>query len=119
MRKGFWTLAVCTLLVSCSEETAPLSRATMADVLRDIHLAEAWSGMTGPDSLRAPASRRNLDTLARDYHQIFKKHGVTQAQFSDAYSWYKARPMELDSVYTRVMPMLTEIEVKAATGSEQ
>jgi hypothetical protein len=89
----------------------------MAEVLRDIHLAEAWAGMAGPDSLRAPASRRNLDTLARDYHRIFKKHGLSRDQFSEAYTWYKARPEELDSVYARVLPMLNEMEAKAATAN--
>ena len=118
MRRLLGALAVALLIGSCGDGNAPVPRAKMAEVLRDIHLAEAWSGMTGPDSLRAPASRRNLDTLAQDYHRIFGKHGLTQAQFTEAYTWYKARPAELDSVYARVLPMMNELEAKAATAGE-
>lgn len=116
MRRILRTLTASLLLAACTTAEAPLPRARMAEVLRDIHLAEAWAGIVGPDSLRTPASRRNLDTLACDYHRIFKKHNISQTQFSEAYAWYKARPGELDSVYARVLPMLNEMEAKAASS---
>lgn len=113
------TLAGSVALWSCSSDDAPVSRAQMADVLRDIHLAEAWAGLAGPDSLRSPSSRRNLDSLATYYSAILAKYKLSQQQFSSAYAWYKAHPTELDSVYARVLPMLNELEAKTAGGSQQ
>ncbi len=111
------TLAAIFTLSSCAGEDAPVPRGQMAEVLRDIHLAEAWAGLAGPDSLRSPASRRNLDSLATYYRAILARHKLSQQQFSDAYLWYKAHPTELDSVYARVLPMLNELEAKSAGGS--
>lgn len=120
MRRPLHCLLLATSLAmwSCAGDEAPLPRATMAEVLRDIHLAESWSGIAGPDSLRSTASRRNLDSLASYYGAIFAKHGLTQKEFSDAYAWYKAHPTDLDSVYARVLPMLNEMEAEAAAGAK-
>lgn len=106
-------------LSSCSSDTAPVPRAQMAVVLRDIHLAEAWAGLAGPDSLRSPASRRNLDSLSTYYSVILARHKLSQQEFSAAYAWYKAHPTELDSVYARVLPMLNELEAKSAGGAQR
>jgi hypothetical protein len=111
-------LAAILAMWSCTGDDAPLPRSKMAEVLRDVHLAESWAGIAGPDSLRSTASRRNLDSLATYYHSIFAKHGLTQQEFSTAYTWYKAHPTDLDSVYARVLPMLNELEAKAATGAK-
>lgn len=116
MQRLFLAAAASLILLSCNRDPAPIPRAKMAEVVRDVHLAEAWASIAGPDSLRSVVTRRNLDSLALYYRQIFRRHGVTLQDFSEAYAWYKARPGELDSVYTRVLPMLNELEAKAAAA---
>ena len=116
MRRLVLLGGIVAILASCSEDTAPVPRAKMAKVLRDIHIAEAWSTMAGPDSLRNSSTRRNIDSLAAYYQAILARHELTLDGFSEAYEWYKIHPLELDSVYARVVPMLSELEAKSATG---
>src|SRR4051812_25728382 len=81
-----------------------LSPEEMAPLLADLHLADAYSSILH-DSTRAVVGK-NYDSLAVWTKSILAKHHVTQKEFSQSMDWYRDRPVELDSLYMRVIPLL-------------
>jgi len=97
---------------SCQEEaTSHLPAQKMEEILLDIHLAEAYSTMVPKDST-VRITDKNLDSLAVFYKKVFDNHQITQQQFLSSMKWYKEHPVELDSIYTRMIPRISEIEGK-------
>jgi hypothetical protein len=81
--------------ISCKESSGmAMSEEKLAQLLSDLHMAEAYvEGET--ESIR--------DSLAKKYTvQIFKKHGVTEAQFDTTMGWLARRPKLLEMVYKKV-----------------
>jgi hypothetical protein len=81
-----------------------LSPEEMAPILADLHLADAYSSMVH-DSMRAVIGK-NYDSLAIWTKSILAKHHITQKEFNESMDWYRDRPVELDSLYMRVVPLL-------------
>jgi hypothetical protein len=44
------------------------------------------------------------------YKQVFDKHGVSQDDFEDTFSWWMKRPEEMLEVYNEVIDQLTKLE---------
>ncbi|MEY4936589.1 MAG: hypothetical protein RIS64_2948 [Bacteroidota bacterium] len=71
-----------------------MSEEKLATLLSDLHIAEAYV-----ESEAEPVR----DSLAKRYTaQIFKKHGVTEAQFDTTMGWLARRPKLLELVYKKV-----------------
>ncbi|MEO6830556.1 MAG: DUF4296 domain-containing protein [Chitinophagaceae bacterium] len=98
------------LLFSCKKPTEHLPPSTMAPVLAELHIADAYSTMlhdsTGKNALK------NYDSLARWTAEIFNRHHVTMEGFNKSMDWYRDRPLELDSLFAKVIPILDTMKSK-------
>lgn len=97
-------LAACQQIMQ--EEHLP--RATMQNVLMDLHLAEVYSTLAGRDSLHTGGAK-NLDSLAVYYNEVFAHHKINKDEFVKSISWYRSHPDELDSAYARMIPAMEKI----------
>lgn len=84
----------------------------MAGILLDIHLAESYSQGLG-DSM-TNKFEKNYDTLPSFYTSILKHHDVSFEDFNEAMDWYKQRPVNIDTLYGKVINQLNEL--KAVKG---
>ena len=103
-----------TFLISCSHKSDSIPskiipKDKMADVLVDVHLAEASADNHG---LSAP--QVNM-MMAAKYDSLFKKHEITFAQFKSSYDYYLAHPDVLSEIYSEVVNKLTTMESKATS----
>jgi hypothetical protein len=89
---------------ACRGKNSHLSPEELAPVLADLHIADAYSGMLR-DTVH-PVLGKNYDSLAVWTKSILAKHKLTQEEFSRSMDWYRDRPLELDSLYARVVPIL-------------
>ena len=55
---------------------------------------------------------KNTDSLAGFYITIFKHYNITPEEFATSLEWYKAHPEELDSMYNKMLPVATRMQVK-------
>ena len=94
--------------ISCNNQPAHLSPEQMKDVLLDMHLAESYSTIAGPDSVRKLG--KNEDSLTKFYTVILHHHGVTTAQFIQSMDWYRDRPEQLDSIYSKMISVLNKMQ---------
>lgn len=105
MRRGFlFSCLALSLLSACRREVPHMSPEKMAPILADLHIADAYSGMLR-DSLNRNREK-NYDSLARWTSRIFARHGITMQEFNKSMDWYRDRPLELDSLYASVIPIL-------------
>jgi Domain of unknown function (DUF4296) len=81
---------------------------TMARVLLDVHLAEAYSTLS-KDSLHRHGEK-NLDSLANYYKDVFHHYDITENQFNANIQWYKEHPEDFDSVYARMIADISKLD---------
>ena len=98
------SFAVC-LLISCKHDKPPIDPKKMEAILYDVQTAEVYSTMAGKDSVK-DFGQKNEDSLAAYYAAIFKHYNISVASFKTAVEWYRARPSELDSIYSKLLPKL-------------
>jgi hypothetical protein len=89
---------------SCKHKGDHLPPEELAPILADLHLADAYSGMLHDAS--HPTAGKNYDSLALWTKSILAKYHVTQEEFTKSMDWYRDRPIELDSLYAKVIPIL-------------
>ncbi|MEI8280759.1 MAG: DUF4296 domain-containing protein [Bacteroidota bacterium] len=108
MKKYILLLLVVLSTTACKhkKETPPIAPALMQQMIRDIHLAEAYC-MSIPDSTH---SGKNKDSLARFYKEIFAHYKISEQDFDKGLEWYRLHPDDFDSVYGRVITDLGKIE---------
>ena len=82
----------------------------MADILVDVHMAEASADNRGLNSPQI-----NL-LMAAKYDSLFQKHKTTFAQFKSSYEYYLVHPDELSEIYSQVITKLTTLESKINAG---
>jgi hypothetical protein len=111
MKLPFIFLALSlTVFGSCSHrEQQHLSPEKMEQIMLDINLAEAYSTIVKPDTVK-PRQERNLDSLAVFYQSVLKHHGITKEDFEQSLEWYKHNPEQLDSVYADMIPQMSKLE---------
>ncbi|MBS1588481.1 MAG: DUF4296 domain-containing protein [Bacteroidetes bacterium] len=111
-RQSLFVIILIILLGACKEkEVGHLSPAQMQGLLLDIHLAESYSMSLRPDSNhRSP--EKNMDSLAVFYQSIFHKHHISDTEYRASLHWYREHPELLDSVYTNMIPTLTQMGAK-------
>ena len=110
MKKLF--LAFCSVaLLGCSEEKAKLPAdllppAKITSILADIHIAESRVELmrVSPDTANVVFKRLQKD--------IFKKHKVSEAEFTKTYNYYLDNIGALDKVYEGLVDTLTMREVR-------
>lgn len=93
------TLAAC--LTACINERPShiMTQSKMERILYDYHLAQAM------------AQREQGDVEARQYEYVqavFRKHGVTEAEFDTSMVWYMGRAEILHPMYVRVNERLEQ-----------
>lgn len=106
-----YTLYLVFLLCSCGQETEKipsdiLSKEKMAQVITDIHIAEAETHLlTFPDS----SSNEKISFL-----KIFEKHHITKEQYETSLSFYIDHPEMLNEIYQKVLNELSKMQGKAS-----
>jgi len=97
---------------SCKQakEKPPVDERKMTQILLDIHLAESYSQGLG-DSMKNKFEK-NYDTLPSFYTSILKHHSVSFEDFNEAMEWYKQRPVDIDTLYSKVINELNELKAK-------
>lgn len=82
--------------VSCNGHgSAPISKDDMISLLVDVHIAE--STMRRQQAIPITLIEKN-----RYYKSVLDKHGVTEAEFDSAVSWYGRNTEEFQEVYKAV-----------------
>ncbi|MDP4239085.1 MAG: DUF4296 domain-containing protein [Bacteroidota bacterium] len=103
-------LGCMLLLSSCNgRPDGVLSQRKMANVLTEMHKTDATmneSGLTGS----------HYNTKAPYYKYIFKKYGITQAQFDSSLVWYTKNPREFSDIYDKVLANLTSLQKDIKNG---
>lgn len=95
MRRCCVLLLMLVSLVSCQVKRPDtvLSDAKMADVLYDYHIAKALG-----EELPYNESYKKVLYI----ESVFRKHGVTQAEFDSSMVWFSRNPEALTKVYSSV-----------------
>jgi hypothetical protein len=89
---------------------APIDVPQMKAILRDVHLAEAYSGLLAADTIYHQYGSKNIDSLAYFYKEILDKHQVSIGLFDSALKWYSLHPMQFDSAYTHLLPIYDSLK---------
>ncbi|RDC62615.1 DUF4296 domain-containing protein [Adhaeribacter pallidiroseus] len=105
MKSIFLILTLLTL-VCCSPAGEPkpanlLSEDQMTRIMMDVHLAEAQVENAGLPLDSGEAVFRKMQ------QQIFKKHGVKEADFNTSYQYYLRNLNGLDKIYEKIIDSLT------------
>lgn len=114
LRITLWLIVLSALLVliaSCeSRPKGVLSKGEMRSVLYDYHLAQ---GMI--ESLPPGQSLRGNTYL----DAVFKKHGITVAEFDSSMVWYNAHAKDLKDIYSDLKKQLSarNEEIELITGN--
>ena len=106
-----YILGVSWCFLACDSEEKPpsdlLSEDKMADILADIHVAEARV---------TTMQLRSLDSsvlvFERMQEQIWKKHDVDTSLYRKSYTFYTSNPTYLTEIYDKVEQRLEEREKK-------
>ena len=98
------------MLSSCKKASEHLPPSTMAPILAELHIADAYStalhDSTGKNALK------NYDSLALWTAGIFARHHITMESFNKSMDWYRDRPQQLDSLFASVLPILEKMKTK-------
>lgn len=108
-------LALPFALLSCHlslspKEDPPIEPKKMEQILLDLHMAEVYSSLTH-DSVQL-VSVKNMDSLAAYHTDILAHHNISQQEFGDVVQWYREHAPQLDSLYARILPRLSEMEMR-------
>ena len=102
------------LVFSCKQRSDysgdHLSKEVMQKVLQDVNFAEAYS-ISVKDSLHKAGSK-NVDSLTAFYSRIFAHYKITEQEFNNSMEWYKNHPEELDTVYSRIIPVVNKLQAQ-------
>ena len=111
------------LLLSCgSPEEKPvvipndvLPKEKMAQIISDIHIAEAEASMGAlPDS--ASTARIAIGT---SFQKIFEKNKITKAQYDTSLVFYIEHPELLDTIYGQVLNELSKMQAGTSKINKQ
>lgn len=98
-------------LTSCSNRPDDvLSGSEMSDFLTDLHVLEAT--LTHKGMQIDPNDNRPVYY----YNALFKKHGITKAQFDSSLVWYAKNPKQYERVYAQVIQNLDQMKKDVQAG---
>lgn len=92
----FGFLALAYLFASCHDEIDHVSMGTMEDILYEFHLAQ-----NTPEQYNENYDKRQFDKNVY-INAIFKKYGITRAEFDSSMVYYFRHSDELQTIYERV-----------------
>ena len=95
------------LLLACAAPkteipTDILSETTFANILKEVHLAEAAFELNKTKNMENAKG-----ALANSYQSIYKKHSIDEADFNNTLSYYATHPEKLEVIYTTVLEELS------------
>ena len=101
-------LLLTILLLACTAPeiempTGIVSEREFANMLKDVHLAEAAFELNKTKSMK-----NAKNALANSYQSIYKKHSIDEADFSNTLSYYALHPEKLEAIYTTVLEELSK-----------
>lgn len=109
--RNFLLLSVSFFIVTgCNKGGEHLPAAKMEQIMFDLGIAESYS-TKGRDNNNF-GGVKNMDSLAAYYKEIMAHHNVTAEQFSQSLTWYKARPDEIDSIYTHLAARADKVNIE-------
>jgi hypothetical protein len=98
-------------LLSCDSQESPpsdlLSEEKMADILADIHVAEARV-----TNMQLRSLDSSVLVFEQMQEQIWKKHQVDTSLYRKSYTFYTSHPTYLTEIYDKVEKKLEEREKK-------
>lgn len=95
---------IATLIFSgCFRPKGVLSQAKMTDVLVDMHKADALLAEKN-------IAYGQYSTKAQYYNYIFRKYGITKAEFDSTLVWYTKNPIKFENMYDDVLKKLTALQ---------
>ena len=98
------------LLFACGNKPrGVLNQSQMTYVLTEMHKTDAVL-------LEKGLAYGHYANKAPYYRFIFKKYGITQAQFDSSLVWYTKNPREFDNIYDRVLVDLTSLQKEVKNG---
>ncbi len=113
---AFWAL---TIIISCSGnkgvEQEILDQDKMANVMYDVLLAESFV-----ESYLMKDTTLDKDSLLKvEMDRVLKVYGITAKTFSESYLYYKAHPVQLetvmDSAHERAVRGRTDVFIRRRT----
>lgn len=97
------------MLLSCSRDKQHIiPERKMANVLVDIHIADEIS-----TSRYIHDPYIVLDSV-KTYGWVFKKHGITKAEFDSSMAHYAEKPDDLNKIYNKVIASISKMEAALA-----
>lgn len=103
---------ICSLLLLSSCDGRPkgvLSKSEMTDVVTEMHKLDG--------ALSEKGLLYNHDAEKQLYYNsVFKKYGITQAEFDSSLVWYTKNPKRFELVYLDVMLRLTALDEDVKRG---
>lgn len=90
--------AAVLLLTACEVPLGIASRKEMAQILADVHLAEATVGQK--------YAYNDHSTKRAYFESVFTKHGITRDEFNESLEWYARHPRIFAEVYADAVDIL-------------
>lgn len=119
MRRSYLFLLLLVAVTSCNsqdskrqKEEPPIPISKMEDIVIDLHLAEVYSSITRDSNHMVTI--KNIDSLALYHRDVIAHHNLSLDQLNDITEWFKYHPEQLDTVYNRIIPRITEMEARLA-----
>ncbi|MDD4967921.1 MAG: DUF4296 domain-containing protein [Paludibacter sp.] len=98
------------LFSSCdSRPNGVLNQKEMTNVLTEMHKTDATLNETG-------LTYKHYSDKAPYYKFIFKKYGITQANFDSSLVWYSKNPRVFGNIYEKVLANLTSLQKEVKNG---
>lgn len=119
MLKLFLTGFIIFSIVSCSETKSGsgsvIDEDKMANIMYDVLLAESYV-----ESYLMKDTTLNKDSLLKvEMDKVMKVYGITSANFTESYLFYKAHPLQLekvlDSAHERAVRGRTDVFIRRRT----
>jgi len=107
----FIVLAAFTLILSACDRRpgGVLNQTEMTNVLTEMHKTDASMNERG-------LAINHYSDKAPYYKYIFKKYGITQAEFDSSLVWYSKNPRLFSNIYDKVLVNLTSLQKDVKNG---
>lgn len=92
LRLGTIFLLLMLLMIQCQKPFGVLGEKKMRAITKDLILTEAYLQQNNYSDSIAISS----------YEGVFKKHGVTRAEYDSSFVWYSANAHKLSDIYTQI-----------------
>lgn len=116
MRQLIGISVILIFFFTCKAKEEHLSQAKFADILTDLHLAEAYAQVSPKDS--AGLMIKNRDSIFAHYNYIFNRHKMNFQELQKALIYYQEHPEEYEKVYEIVLNNLSAIKEEKTSKEE-